>query len=124
MSNSLDQDLCLNCLQKLSSDDTSRQRVKMHLQISIEPRCRFLSEFKLFAFWVIFHTFCCLLIFSKSTFSRKKQLRNTFQVSVWIQIRPNLFVRPDLCLDCLQKLSAGDTSGRRVKMHLQITIEA
>ena len=35
--------------------------------------------------------FCCLLIFSKSTFS-KNSLRNTIWVSDWIQIRPKVLL--------------------------------
>ena len=45
---------------------------------------------KLFAYWVILHIFCRLLIFSKLTFSRKNSgTLSEYQV-VWIQIRTDI----------------------------------
>ena len=54
--------------------------------------------------------FCHLLIFSKSTFY-KNSFRNTFRVSNSLDPdRARHFVGPDLGPDCLQRLSADDTS--------------
>ena len=63
--------------------------------------------------------FCRLLFFSKSTFS-KNTSRNTIRVSNSMepeQARQN--VGPDLGLNCLQRLSADDTSRQRVKGLIQ-----
>ena len=55
--------------------------------------------------------FCCLLIFfSKSTFL-KNSFRNTLRISNSLDPdQGQHFVGPDLVLNCLQRLSADDTS--------------
>ena len=62
-----------------------------------------------------FMFFCRLLIFSKSTFS-KNSFRNTISVS--ISLDPDQawhFDGPDLGPNCLQSLSADDTSRQELK---------
>ena len=62
--------------------------------------------------------FCCLLIFSKSTFS-KYSIRNIIRVSNTLdpdQVRR--FVGPDLGPNCLLRLSADDTSKWRFKYNV------
>ena len=46
----------------------------------------------------------------------KNSLINTISEcqTVWIQIRSNIFFRPDLGPNCLQRLSADDTSRQRL----------
>ena len=63
------------------------------------------------------HAFCRRLIFfSKSTFSKKKHFRNTIKVSNGFNPdQARFFVGPDLGPDCLQRISADDTSRERVK---------
>ena len=54
--------------------------------------------------------YCCLLIFSKSTFS-KNSLKITIRMSnSWDPDQARHFVGPDLGPNCLQQLSADDTS--------------
>ena len=61
---------------------------------------------------------CRLLIFSESTFF-EKYFRNTIILSTSLdQDQARHFVGPDLGPNCLQKLSAYDTSRQRVKAHL------
>ena len=56
---------------------------------------------------------CCLLIFSKSTFF-KNSFRNTIRVSNGLdQDQAQCFVGSNLGLNCLQKLSADDSSRQR-----------
>ena len=62
-----------------------------------------------FAKWAILHAFCRLHIF-QSTIS-KNSFRNTIRVSNSLdQDQARRFVRPYLGSNCLQKLSADDTS--------------
>ena len=67
----------------------------------------------LHAGYLLLHAFWFLLIFFfffKFTFS-KKSFRNPSEChTVWIQIRPDVFVRPDLGPNCLQRLSVDDKS--------------
>ena len=59
--------------------------------------------------------FCCLLIFLKLTFS-KNYFKNIVKVSnSWDPDQAQLNVGPDLDPNCLQKLSAEDTSKQGVK---------
>ena len=60
--------------------------------------------------------FSCLLIFSKSDFS-KSSFRNTNRVSDSLdQHQAQHFVGPDLGPNCLQRLSADDTSRHKLKI--------
>ena len=71
----------------------------------------------LFECWVIFHDFCRLPIFSKSSLS-ENSFRNTCTIRVSNSLNPDQarhFVGPDLDPNCLQMLSADDTSRQRVK---------
>ena len=62
----------------------------------------------------LLHVFLSLLILSKSAFS-KNSFRNTIRVSDSLESDQAWhFVRPDLVPNCLQKLSADDTSRQRV----------
>ena len=56
-----------------------------------------------FVFCIIFHAFCCLLIFFKINFS--KFVSNSLDPD-----QAQGFVGPDLGPNCLQRLSAEDTS--------------
>ena len=57
---------------------------------------------------------CHLMIFPKSTFTRKK-FRNAIRVSNSLDPdQARHFVGPDLGPNCLQRLSADDTSRQRV----------
>ena len=59
--------------------------------------------------------FYCLQLFSRLTFC-KKAFRNTIRVSNSLDPdQVQHFVGPDLGPNCLQRLSAEDTSGQRVK---------
>ena len=72
---------------------------------------------KLFAYyyWVILHTFLLsAYFFFKINFFEKK-FRNTIRVSNSLEPdQARHFVGPDLDPNCLQKLSANDTSRQRV----------
>ena len=60
--------------------------------------------------------FCCLLIFSESAFL-KNSFKNTIRVSNSLDLdQARHFVGPDLGPNCLQRLSADDTSRQRVKL--------
>ena len=60
--------------------------------------------------------FCRLLIFLKYTFW-KNSFRNNIRVSKSLDSdQARLYVGPDLGPNCLQKLSADDTSRQRVKV--------
>ena len=78
-------DLGPNCLQRLSVDDTSRQRVKQKNNIT-----------ELFAYWIILHAFL-----SSADFLQNQLFEKSFQE--YHQARH--FVRPDLGPNCLQRLS-------------------
>ena len=63
--------------------------------------------------WVNFHAFCRLLIFFKINFS-KISFRNTIRVSNCMDLdQARCFVGPDLGPNCLQRLSADNTSRYR-----------
>ena len=74
------------------------------------------------ACWVILHAFLPSADFVNLTFSTKT-FRNTIKVSNSLNPDKAIhFVWPDLGLNCLQGLSAGDkvaTSGGRVEMYLK-----
>ena len=64
----------------------------------------------LFAYWVMLHAFLSLFFLSKSTFS-KISFRNTIRMSNSLDPDPaRLYVGFDLNPNCLQTLSADDTS--------------
>ena len=63
-----------------------------------------------------FFVVCCFFLYN---YRFQKILSGTPSKcqTVWIQIRPNvLSVEPDLGQNCLQRSSANDTSGQRVKI--------
>ena len=67
------------------------------------------------AYLVILHAFSSLLSFFKIKFSVKNSFRNTIRVSnSWDQDQARHFVGPGLGPNCLQRLSADDTSRQRV----------
>ena len=71
----------------------------------------------LFAYWVIFHAFCRLLIILKSTFW-KNSFRNAIKVSN--SLDPDQawhFVGSDLGPNCLQRLSAEDIGRQKEVWH-------
>ena len=70
----------------------------------------------LIAYWVIFHAFFRLLIFSVIT---KKIFKNTIRMSNSLgPDQARRFVGPDLGLNCLPRLSADNTCGQRVNKSL------
>ena len=74
------------------------------------------------ACWVIFHVFSYLLIAFKIIFFEKIHSRLTISVSNsldWSSLDPDKarhFIRPDLGLNCLQRLTADDTSKQRIRV--------
>ena len=73
-------------------------------------------------YWVILHFFCRLLIFflKKSTLS-KKSFNNAIRISnSFDPDKARHFVGPDLDQNCLQRLSADDTSRQRIKAHWKL----
>ena len=76
----------------------------------------------LFAYWVILHAFLSSVdFFLKSTFS-KKSFRNTIRVSNSLDPdQARHFVGPDLDPNCLQRLSADDTS-RQIQLHSDLSL--
>ena len=72
----------------------------------------------LFAFWVIFRPFFLSSagFFFKTT-SSQNSFRNTIRVSSSLDPdQARYFVRPDVGPNCLQRLSADDTSRQRVTL--------
>ena len=66
--------------------------------------------------------FACFLLsvdFRKIYFWREKSYSDTIKMTVWIQIRPIVFnIRPDLGLNCLQRLSEDDTGRESYLFHI------
>ena len=70
---------------------------------------------QLFAYWVILHAFCRLLIFFSESICSKNYLRNTIGVSKSLNPdQARRHVGPDQGPNCLQWLLAADTSQQRV----------
>ena len=67
------------------------------------------------AYWIILHVFLSSAVFFKINIF-KKSSRNTIRVSISLDPdQAQHFVEPDLGLNCLQKISADDTSKQRVE---------
>ena len=64
-----------------------------------------------------FYNVCCLLNFFQNQLFRKTLSGIPSECkTIWIQIRPDKNVGPDLGLKCLKKLSADNTNRQRVKL--------
>ena len=64
-----------------------------------------------YAYWVIFNPFGRLLIFFSKSTLKKTSIKDTIRVSNSLDPdQARHIVGPDLGTDCLQKLSADDTS--------------
>ena len=71
---------------------------------------KFVQPDELIAFWVIFHVFCCLLIFFKINFLKKFLSGIPLECqTVWALIWPDYLSGPN----CLPRLSADDTGRQK-----------
>ena len=85
----------------------------MSTQICVEDG-QYVITYKFFAYWVILHAFCCLMIIFQNQLFRKKSFEITRTIRVSNSLEPNqagCSVGPDLGPNCVQRLSADDTSG-------------
>ena len=86
------------------------------LPFPMEKSEKILPYFFNSAYWVIFHTFCRLLIFFKFNFFEKFFQEYHQSVKQFGSRSVPTFCQPNPSPNCLQRLSADDTSRHRVNL--------
>ena len=93
-------DICVFCLPVFPKP----RNIKIHLQ---DPYNTYLT---VSGCWVIFHVFCCLLIFFKVLFFKRFFLGIPSVSNSLDPDQAQHYVKPDLSSNCLQRLSADNTN--------------